>query len=108
MNIRSFPIVQEAELRQLVAAGAEVEIACLREADRTKRSRGEWLLMVHGPDHEPLVLVSSLSKHRIFYRFEGICAYCAHTLDLGEVRVPVVEGGTARGMYHRSHRPGAS
>ncbi len=102
MRLRSFPIVQEAELRQLVLAGAEVELHCVTAADKDDRSRGEWLVMVHSKDQEPLVLVTARSQHRVFYRFEGICAYCDQTLELGEARVPLVAGRSSRGMYHRS------
>lgn len=105
MKTKSFPLVQEAELRALVAGGAEVEIVCLQEADKDARSRGEWIILVHRSETDRLVLVSSRSKHRIFYRFEGLCAYGAHTLDLGEVRIPILEGHTCRGMYHRTRLP---
>ena len=105
MKVRSFPLVQEAELRALVAGGAEVEIVCLQEAQKDARSRGEWIILVHRSEADRLVLVSSRSKHRIFFRFEGLCAYAAHTLELGEVRLPILEGHTCRGMYHRERLP---
>ncbi len=104
VKIRSFPIVHEGELRQMVAAGAEIEILCIEEADKDNRNRGGWVITVHHDD-EPLVLVGFRAKHRIFKRFEGLCGYCAHTLGLGEIRVPIREGHTARGMYHRDHMP---
>ncbi len=46
MKVRSFPLVQEAELRALIAEGAEVEIVCLQEADKDARNRGEWIILV--------------------------------------------------------------
>lgn len=107
MRIRTLPILQEAELRQLVTRGAEVELVCLKAPDKHERSRGEWVLMVHWQDQDPLVLVSVKSRHRIFYRFEGLCAYCAHTLELAEVRVPLQADRSCRGMYHHSLSTGA-
>ena len=105
MKVRSFPLVQEAELRALIAEGAEVEIVCLHEADKEARNRGEWIILVHRGEGERLVLVSSRSKHRIFLRFEGLCAYAAHTLELSEIHIPMREGESCRGMYHRDRQP---
>lgn len=108
MKVRSFPLVQEAELRALIGGGAEIEIVCLQEADKEARNRGQWIILVHRSESDRLVLVSSRSKHRIFLRFEGLCAYLAHTLELGEIRIPVLEGRSCRGMYHRDRMPGSS
>ena len=105
VKARSFPLVQEAELRSLIAGGAEIEIVCLEEADKDARNRGEWIILVHRAQGERLVLVSSRSKHRIFLRFEGLCAYAAHTLELGEICIPMREGQSCRGMYHRGRQP---
>lgn len=106
VKLRAFPVVQEAELRQLIMAGAEVEIVCVKEADKEARSRGEWYITVHH-EGEALVLIGFRPKHRVFVRFEGLGTYCDHTLELGEVRIPLVAGRSTRGMYHRSFLPDA-
>ncbi len=102
MKVHRGPTIEEAEMCRLVAAGAEVEITCVQAPDLDARNRGEWHVTVWH-DGEALALFGYRAERRTFVRFEGICAYCAHTLQLAEVRVPFIDGATTRGMFHRAH-----
>lgn len=102
MNIRSFPLVQEAELCRLIQGGVEVELLCLEAPDANELSRGKWLFLARISEDVRMVLATKHSKHRYFYRFAGLGAYAAQTLELGHIAVPVLDGHSERGMYHRS------
>lgn len=102
MNIRSFPLVQEAELCRLIQGGVEIEILCVEAPEASALSRGKWLFLARMSEDVWMVLATKHSKHRYFYRFAGLGAYAAHTLELGHVAVPLLEGRSERGMYHRS------
>lgn len=108
VNIRSFPLVQEAELCRLIGGGVEIEILCVEAPNAADLSRGQWLFLARLSEDVRLVLATKHSKHRAFYRFAGLGAYAAHTLGLGHVAVPLLEGQSQRGMYHRSRNTGSS
>lgn len=105
MNIRAYPLVQEAELCRLVQDGVEIELLCIEAPDASALSRGKWLFLARMSEDVRLVLATKHSKHRYFYRFAGLGAYAAHTLELGHIAVPLLEGHSERGMYHRSREP---
>ncbi len=105
MNIRSFPLVQEAELCRLIQGGVEIELLCVEAPDASALSRGKWLFLAYLSEDVRMVLATKRSQHRYFYRFAGVGAFAAHTLELGHVAVPLLEGHSERGMYHRSREP---
>lgn len=105
VNIRAYPLVQEAELCRLVQDGVEIELLCVEAPDAIAVGRGKWLFLARMSEDVRLVLATKHSKHRYFYRFAGLAGYAADKLELGHVAVPFLEGHSERGMYHRSREP---
>lgn len=106
VNIRSYPLVQEAELCRLIQGGVEIELLCVEAPNAADLSRGKWLFLARMSEEVRMVLATKHSKHRYFYRFAGLGAYAAHTLELGRLSVPLLEGHSERGMYYRDRGAG--
>ncbi len=105
VNFKAFPIAPESELRRLISGGAEVEILCTKAPDQDSYTKGEWLFLVRWGKDAHLVLCNRRSELRFFHRVTGVATYGGHTLELGHVAIPFVEGQACAGMYHRDHKP---
>lgn len=110
MEIRAFPITNESEFRRLVKDGAEVELVCTKAPTPEEPLQGEWLFLLLLGEETPvrMVLVTIKSRHRVFLRYTGVVSFAAHTLELQSACIPLVTGGTCRGMFHRDRVPVAS